>query len=179
VFLSRSEDVHTSHRSWLAPLSAAIGWASIAAFQLSGHDFRGHYDAPIDYLRESALMVAFTSTAASVVVMSRAQDGRGRWPARAVVVSAAIVVLVIAIGMASREEPDWFFTVVGPALVTMVVALAALIGRSWTAGVAPRWALLLIALTPLSIPAFWLFVSVLPALGWLGVAKGMSRARDS
>jgi len=30
-------------------------------------------------------------------------------------------------------------------------------------------------LTPLSIPAFWLYFSLLPAVGWLGVAKGISR----
>jgi hypothetical protein len=156
-------------------MAAAIGWVSIAAFQLSGHDFRGRYDAPIDYFRECALMLAFAGTAASVVVMSRAQDGRGRWASRTVVASAALVVSVIAIGMASGEEPDWFFVVVGPALVTMAASLVVMSVRSWTTGVAPRWALVLIALTPLSIPAFWLYVSLLPAVGWLGVAKGISR----
>ena len=164
--------MRTSRSPWLAPMTAAIGWVSIAAFQLSGHDFRGSYDAPIDYFREIALMLAFTGTAASVVVMSRAQDGRGQWASRAVIASAALVVVVIAIGIALGEEPDWFFVVVGPALVTMAVALVAMSVRSWTTGVAPRWALVLIALTPLSIPAFWLYVSLLPAVGWLGVAKG-------
>lgn len=171
--------MRTSHSPWLVPMTAAIGWVSIAAFQLSGHDFRGSYDAPIDYFRECALMLAFTATAASVVVMSRAQDGRGRWASRTVVASAASVVVVIAIGMASGEEPDWFFDVVGPALVTMAVSLVAMSVRSWTTGVAPRWALVLIVLTPLSIPAFWLYFSLLPAVGWLGAAKGISRAEHA
>ena len=166
-----------SHSLWLAPVTAAIGWISIAALQLSGHDFRGSYEATIDYVRESALMLAFLGTAASVVVMSRAQGGRGRWASRAVVASAAVIVGVIATGMTSAEEPVWFFDVVGPALVTMAVSLVALSVRSWTTGVAPRWALVLITLTPLSLPAFWLYVSLLPAMGWLGVAKGLSRAR--
>lgn len=163
----------------LAPITAAIGWVSIAAFQLSGHDFRGRYDASIDYFREGALMLAFIGTAASVVVMSRAQGGRGRWASRAVAASAAVVVTVIATGMASGEEPDWFFDVVGPALVTMAVSLVAMSVRSWSTGVAPRWALVLIPLTPLSLPAFWLFVSLLPAMGWLGVAKGIARAKHA
>ena len=171
--------MRTTRSSWLAPMTAAVGWISIAAFQLSGHDFRGSYDAPIDYFRESALMLAFAGTAASVFVMSRAQDGRGRWASRTVIASAAIVVVVIAIGMASGEEPNWFFDVVGPALVTMAVSLVAMSARSWTTGVAPRWALVLIAHTPLSIPAFWLYISLLPAAGWLGVANGISRARKA
>jgi len=171
--------VRTSHSPWLAPMAAAIGWVSIAAFQLSGHDFRGRYDAPIDYFRETALMLAFTSTAAAVVVMSRAQGGRGRWASRLVAASAAVVVIVIAIGMASGEEPDWFFRVVGPALVTMAAFLVAMSVRSWNTGVAPRWALVLVVLTPLSIPAFWLYFSLLPAVGWLGVAKGISRAKHA
>jgi peptidoglycan/LPS O-acetylase OafA/YrhL len=167
--------VRTSHSPWLAPMAAAIGWVSIAAFQLSGHDFRGSYEAPIDYFRESALMLAFAATAASVLVMSRAQDGRGRWASRAVAASATLVIIVIATGMASGEEPDWFFDVVGPALVTMAVSLLVLSIQSWNTGVAPRWALVMIVLTPLSIPAFWLGISLLPAVGWLGVAKGISR----
>lgn len=170
--------MRTSDSSWLAPMAAAIGWVSIAAFQLSGHDFRGRYDAPIDYFRESALMLAFASTAASVVVMSRVH-GRGRWASRTAIASAALVIIVIAIGMASGEEPDWFFVVVGPALVTMAVSLVAMSVRSWTTGAAPRWALVLIPLTPLSIPAFWLYVSLLPAVGWLGVAKGISLAKHA
>ena len=55
------------------------------------------------------------------------------------------VAVVIAIGMAPAEEPDWFFVVVGPALVTMAVSLVAMSVRSWTTG-APRWALIVIAL---------------------------------
>lgn len=96
VFVSRRKYVRTSHSSWLAPMAAAIGWFSIAAFQLSGHDFRGRYDAPLDYFRESASMLAFASTAASVVVMSRAH-GQGGWATRTAIASAALVVIGIAI----------------------------------------------------------------------------------
>lgn len=170
--------MRTSDRAWVTPLIAAVGWASIAALQLSGHDFRGHYDAPIDYFRESALMLAFAATAASVTVMTSVQDGRGAWPARMVAASSAVAIGAIAIGMASGEEPDWFFMAMGPALLVMTVFLVALGARSWTTGGVPRWALVLIAFTPLSIPAFWLGFSALPAVGWLGVARGMSRRKQ-
>ena len=63
--------------------------------------------------------------------------------------------------------------------MTMAVSLVAMSVRSWTTGAAPRWALVLIPLTPLSIPAFWLYVSLLPAVGWLGVAKGISLAKHA
>ena len=163
--------LRSSHLSWLAPLAAGISWLSIAAVQFSGHDFRGHYDAPIDYVRESVLMIAFAATAASGLVMSRMQDGRGEWPARGTALAAAAAVTAIAIGMVGAEEPDWFFNVMGPALMLMMVSLLALAVRAWTTGVAPRWALVLVVLTPISIPAFWMGFSVLPALGWLGIAR--------
>ncbi len=171
--------MRTPHLSWLAPLTAGIGWLSIAAVQLSGHDFRGHYDAPIDYVRESGLMLAFASTAASALLMSRAQGGRGTWPARGVVASAAAAVVAVAIGMVSGEEPDWFFGVMGPALLVMMVSLVVMAVRSWNTGIAPRWALVLTALTPVSIPAFWMGFSVLPAVGWLGIAWRMSRGKHA
>lgn len=171
--------MRTSHLSWLAPLIAGIGWFLIAAVQLSGHDFQGHYDAPIDYVRESSLMLAFAGTAAAAVVMSRAQSGRGAWAARGVCASAAAAILAIAIGMAGTEEPTWFFNVMGPALLAMMVSLIALVIRSWTTGVAPRWALVLIVLTPISIPAFWMGFSVLPALGWFGVARQIRSGNGS
>lgn len=171
--------MRTSHLSWLAPLIAGIGWFMIAAVQLSGHDFRGHYDAPIDYVRESALMLAFAGTAAAAVVMSRAQGGRGAWAARGGCASAAAAIIAIAIGMVSGEEPVWFFNVMGPALLVLLVSLVALSVRSWSTGVAPRWALVLTVLTPISIPAFWMGFSVLPALGWLGVALRMSRSEQA
>lgn len=163
--------MRASNLSWLAPLAAGIGWLSIAAVQLSGHDFRGHYDAPIDYVRESALMLAFVGTATAAVVMSRAQGGRGAWASRGVCASSAAAIIAIAIGMAGAEEPAWFFNVMGPSLLVLFVSLVALSVRSWSTKVAPRWALVLIALTPMSIPAFWMGFSVLPAIGWFGVAR--------
>lgn len=168
--------MRTSHPLWIAPLIAGIAWFSIAAVQLSGHDFRGHYDAPIDFVRESMLMLAFTGSAASALGLSRVQDGRGAWAARGVTASAAAAVTAIAIGMASGEEPEWFFDVMGPALLVMMVSLLAMTVRSWRAGASPRWALLLIVLTPISVPAFWFGFSVIPAAGWFGIARRMSRA---
>lgn len=161
----------------MGPIIAALGWAAIAGLQLSGHDFRGHYDAAIDYVRETVLMGAFIATAVSSITISRAQGGAGKWPARFVALASATTVATILVGLVASEEPDWFFTSVGPALVTMFVALIALGIRSWNEAVVPRWALVLIALTPLSVPAFWFYFSVVPAVGWYGVARGFARDR--
>lgn len=171
--------MRASQLAWLAPLAAALGWIAFSMVHLAGYDFEKRYGAPIDYFGESAVVFAFVGIALTGIGLSRNHDVRSQWPARVVAIGAGLAIAPIVIGMMLGEEPGWYWWLMGPALLLLTGSLIALSFQLWSSGVAPRWALVLIVLTPLSIPAYWTGFAVVPALGWLGVAWGMAHTKAS
>ena len=161
----------------LAPIAAAIGLTIVGVLHVAGnHTFEGHYDAPVEYVNDAALVLALFGIGLSAWLIQHRQNGRGKTAARAVAIGDGLLIVGILAGMASGEDPSWFLAFGVPGQLLNLVGLIALAVSSWRVGQFARWSLALIAVTvPLGIIGSEAGLSVIPAVGWLGVAWALSR----
>jgi hypothetical protein len=89
------------------------------------------YERAGDYVRDALFLVFLIGTIAAVEVALRRRVAP-RVAGRLIQVGYSLVAVGVAIGLALRDDPDWFFLLAGPGI------LASIVGFVWWAIVAWR-----------------------------------------
>ncbi len=148
---------------------AAIG---LAIYQVAnpGPPGGATYETFGDYAREAGFLVFLLSSGATAA-LARA---RGFAPSRAgvlVPIGYSLIAAGVAIGLAVREELDWFFALAGPGLLMSAVGFVVWAVWSTKRAVFPTWAAVLLGVggltaiilseagTGVLIGSFWLYLS--------------------
>lgn len=154
----------------LLPALAGVAAIGMAIYQVATPGTpEATFDSVSDWVREALFL---TFLVASIAALATAVgDWAGSLPARLVQAGYGLIAIGAAIGMALREDPDWFFALAGPGLLLSTV------GFLWLAIVAvrrralPLWAGLLLGVggavaivmaelgTSVLIGAFWLYAA--------------------
>ncbi|MBD0282761.1 MAG: hypothetical protein ICV69_11295 [Thermoleophilaceae bacterium] len=152
-------------------LAGGLAFAIVGVIRLTHAPFEGHYASTTEYAQDIALLSALLLTIPGLVALRRIQ-GAPRGSLAAAVAGQALLGTGVAGGIASGEDPSWFFAVAGPALLLLLFGTVWIGIHTWRAGFLPRWGAVGIALTvPVGIaPLSEVGGSLLVGLLWIYLA---------
>jgi hypothetical protein len=146
---------------------AAIGMAIYQVATPGSPD--ATFDNVADWVREVLFLTYLVSTIAALA--AAVPDWAAPVPARLVQGGYGLIAIGAAIGMALREDPDWFFALAGPGLLLSTVGFVWLAIAAVRRRALPLWAGVLLGVggavaiimaelgTSVLIGAFWLYAA--------------------
>lgn len=168
-----NDRVAASSAPSLQAAAIVVALASIvgAIYQLSTSSGPGAtYESASDYVRE----IAFLTYLVGTIVAIRAARSVGiitRNPSWLIVIGYGLITVGVTIGLALRDDPDWFFLLGGPGNLLAAIGFVAwgvIAGRTkvfpwWLAGLCIVGSLVAVLFaefgTGLVIAAFWLVIA--------------------
>jgi hypothetical protein len=161
-----------THATTTAALPAVTGLAAIgmAIYQVATP---GTPDASFDSVGDWAREILFLTylLGAIAALAAAVDDWAARVPARVVQVGYGLIAIGAAIGMALREDPDWFFALAGPGLLLSTIGFLWLAIDAVRCRRLPLWAGALLGVggavaiimselgTSVLVGAFWLYAA--------------------
>lgn len=115
-----------------APAVAGIGLIVQFAYVMAAGQPDGVY-RPFD----AVLFVTLTSTLVAYQAFPLLQGG-ARWPARLAGAGIGLIALGVAIGFVANDDPEWFFMLAGPGLLSWLLGSIVIAVRTWRSQGLPR-----------------------------------------
>lgn len=154
----------------LLPAVAGVAAVGMAIYQVATPGTpEANFDTVADWVRE---VLFLTYLLASIAALGAAvPDWAAALPARLVQGGYALIAVGAAIGMALREDPDWFFALAGPGLLLSTIGFVWLAVSAVRRRALPLWAGVLLGVggavaivmselgTSVLIGAFWLYAA--------------------
>lgn len=154
----------------LLPAVAGVAAIGMAIYQVATPGTPdATFDGLADWVREVLFLTYLVSTIAALGFL--VGDWAAAVPARLVQAGYGLIAVGAAIGMALREDPDWFFALAGPGLLLSTVGFAWLAVAAGRRRALPLWAGVLLGVggavaiimaelgTSVLIGAFWLYAA--------------------
>ena len=159
-----------------AAVAAAAGAVALAVYQVATPGPpEASYDTVSDWVRETLVMVFLLGTVGGAQGAARAGLAP---PVPAALVSAGhgLIAVGVAIGMALRDDPDWFMLLGGPGQILSTVGFVWWAVAGWRKGILPGAVALLAGVGgTVAFLGSEIGLSVLVAGFWFWVAARLSR----
>jgi hypothetical protein len=129
------------------------------------------YERAGDYVRDALFLVFLIGTVAAVEVALR-RGVAPRVAGRLIQIGYSLIAVGVAIGLAVRDDPDWFFLLAGPGILASIVGFVWWAINAWRERQFPLWLTALLGVggltailgaeagTTVLIGSFWIGLSL-------------------
>ncbi|MCW2922458.1 MAG: hypothetical protein JWL76_2332 [Thermoleophilia bacterium] len=155
---------------WAAPLGAALACTAAATIQLTHPEY-----TDVDPLNDGTFLALLALTVVSFHAVRRMVGGSA-WPAWLATVGISLLIVGVVVGLVQGTDPEWFFALAGPGLLSWLVASIALAIRAWRTRTLPRWCMPIFALqVSFVVMASNAGGALVAAIMWAAVAHRIAR----
>lgn len=160
-----------SRPAHLALLGAGVASIAMAVYQVASPGApTSTYQSLWDFVREG-LLLAFLILSMTAVRIAWRAGVWGRAAALLIIIGYGLITIGVAIGLALRSDPEWFFLLGGPGNLAAGIGFVVAAIAIWRRRALPRWAAILCGVggffailfaelgTTVLIGAFWIYLS--------------------